>query len=214
MKSRILLVLCLLFGALFSVRAAAVSSEIIGAQPGTQAHDDKGLDETKGENHDAETGSDTESQSDTQTETQIGLQTDSADQCIRGTVYEAIVKEKTRNKALDAKLKDREAALKALEETLKIQLAGIEDANTKLDAKIEQMKSIANEDITHLVKMYETMKPKVAGEIFNSMDPAFAAGFLRQMDSNTAGLIMANMNAKKSYTISVLIAGKNANYRK
>jgi len=38
--------------------------------------------------------------------------------------------------------------------------------------------------------------------------------FLREMSSEKAGFIMANMDARRSYTISVIIAGKNANYRK
>jgi flagellar motility protein MotE (MotC chaperone) len=46
------------------------------------------------------------------------------------------------------------------------------------------------------------------------MDPAFSAGFLREMSSDKAGLIMANMEARKSYAISVIIAGRNAKYRK
>ena len=93
------------------------------------------------------------------------------------------------------------------------QLAEIEAANTALGNKIDVLKSVAGDDLEHLVSMYETMKPKQASEIFNSMDPAFAAGFLREINSNTAGLIMANMDARKSYAISILIAGKNAKYR-
>ena len=79
--------------------------------------------------------------------------------------------------------------------------------------QIDNLKSIANDDLLHLVGMYQTMKPKQAADIFNSMDPAFAAGFLREMNSDKAGLIMANMDPQNSYTISVIIAGRNAKYR-
>jgi flagellar motility protein MotE (MotC chaperone) len=75
------------------------------------------------------------------------------------------------------------------------------------------METTANEDIDHLVKMYQVMKPKQAAEIFDSMDPAFAAGFLREMNSERAGMIMANMDSRKSYSISIIMAAKNAKYR-
>ena len=69
------------------------------------------------------------------------------------------------------------------------------------------------EDGKHGV-LVKTMKPKQASIIFNQMDPVFAASFLRLMDSNNAGLIMANMESKKAYTISVIMANRNADMRK
>ena len=93
------------------------------------------------------------------------------------------------------------------------QLATVEKANAELQANLEALKAVANDDLRHLVGMYETMKPKDAADIFDSMDAAFAAGFLREMTSDNAGLIMANMDPKKSYAISVIIAGRNAKFR-
>ena len=45
------------------------------------------------------------------------------------------------------------------------------------------------------------------------MDPAFAAGFLRLMPSEQAGLILASMDSKKAYVISVKLATMNADVR-
>jgi flagellar motility protein MotE (MotC chaperone) len=61
--------------------------------------------------------------------------------------------------------------------------------------------------------MYSTMKPKNAAAIFDRMDPAFAAGFLREIDSARAGVIMAEMGEEQSYRISLLIANRHAGWR-
>ena len=80
--------------------------------------------------------------------------------------------------------------------------------------KINDMSETADEDISHLVLIYETMKPKKAAEIFNKMDPNFAAGFLRRMNGTRAGLIMSEIEPKTSYRISLIIANQNAAWRR
>ena len=59
-----------------------------------------------------------------------------------------------------------------------------------------------------------TMKAKKAAAIFDRMDPAFAAGFLREIDSARAGLIMAEMGEEQSYRVSLLIANRHAEWRR
>jgi flagellar motility protein MotE (MotC chaperone) len=57
------------------------------------------------------------------------------------------------------------------------------------------------------------MKPARAGEIFKAMDPSFAAGFLTEMNSENAALILSSMDTEKAYAASVIIAGRNAAVR-
>ncbi len=188
MKTYALPVLSLTFGLLVISRAASVSTEIV---PQAQAAD---VSETQ----------------------QANINTASTNpdmQCLTGDILETITADMTRLNLRKAEISEREVALSAIEEKLKTQMATIEDANASLQAKIDNMKAVANEDLLHLVGMYQTMKPKQAAEIFNSMDAAFAAGFLREMSSDNAGMIMANMDPQQSYTISVIIAGRNAKYR-
>ncbi len=135
-------------------------------------------------------------------------------QCLTGPVLDTLNADMARLDIRKKEITERESALAAIETKLATQMTAIEDVNSALQIKIDNLKSIANDDLKHLVGMYQTMKPKQAAEIFNSMDPSFAAGFLREMNSDKAGLIMANMDARKSYAISVIIAGRNAKYRK
>ena len=49
--------------------------------------------------------------------------------------------------------------------------------------------------------------------IFDQMDPAFAAGFLRLMQSDQAGMILAGMDTSKAYVVSVRLASLNDDIR-
>ena len=190
MKTYALPVISLTFGLLVVSRALSVSSEII---PQAQAKDVTP----------ASAG----------THTSPTAPANGEMQCLTGDLLETITADMTRLNLRKTEMSEREVALEAIEAKLKVQMTTIEEANASLQAKIDNLKSIANDDLLHLVGMYQTMKPKQAADIFNSMDPAFAAGFLREMNSDKAGLIMANMDPQNSYTISVIIAGRNAKYR-
>ncbi|GLQ21455.1 MotE family protein [Algimonas porphyrae] len=112
-----------------------------------------------------------------------------------------------------AKLDRREAELEDLEANLKARLSGMAQTRDELQAMTERLDVVAGEDITHLVQMYSTMKAKKAAAIFDKMDPAFAAGFLREIDSARAGMIMAEMGEDQSYRVSLLIANRHAEWR-
>lgn len=192
MKLPALYVISLIFCALLFARAAAVTSEAIGT---------KAVAETAA------------------AETQDGAALDgkmareAPSQCLTGDVLDVLQADQKKLTERFAAISAREQTLATLEAKLSDQMIQIEAANKALEARIDMMKTVANDDIAHLVKMYEIMKPKQAAEIFNSMDPAFAAGFLRQMDGERAGMIMANMESRKSYAVSVIMASKNAKYR-
>ncbi len=189
MKTRILPVIGATFAILLMSRTVAVSSEGVLNKPAISA---KPIAE----------------------QNNPGLPTSLAKQCLTGSVLETLNADLARLNIRKKEITERESALSAIETKLATQMTAIEDVNSALQIKIDNLKSIANDDLKHLVGMYQTMKPKQAAEIFNSMDPAFSAGFLREMSSDKAGLIMANMEARKSYAISVIIAGRNAKYRK
>ena len=113
-----------------------------------------------------------------------------------------------------AKMDLREAELKDLEATLDGRLKEMAKTRDELQAMTDRLDNVANEDISHLVEMYSTMKAKKAAAIFDRMDPAFAAGFLREIDSARAGVIMADMSEEQSYRVSLLIANRHAEWRK
>jgi len=109
----------------------------------------------------------------------------------------------------EAALQDREQLLAALEERLRGRLAGLAAAREKLARTAALVDDAAGKDVRQLVAMYQQMKPKRAGQIFNAMAPEFAAGFLGQMKAEPGALILANMDADKAYAVSLLLAGRN-----
>lgn len=185
MKSRILPIIAVSFGALFIMKATNFAS----------AASDKVAEATTSE------------------KTETATAASKAEVCLTPAIAETVARDRKDLNTRMLDIESRETALKALEAKLDDQIKSISKAKADLQEQADAMTREANSDLNHLVVMYGTMKPKKAAEIFDNMDPAFAAGFLREIDSLKAGLIMAEMDTKNSYKISVLIANRNAKWR-
>jgi len=133
--------------------------------------------------------------------------------CLTGAVAETLINERNRMDKRQVEMAKREAALKSLESKVQKDVASLDVTQKTIQTQIDKMEKVAEDDITHLVEMYKTMKPKKAAEIFDSMDPGFAAGFLREMESAQAGLIMSEMSTRKSYEVSLIIANRGSSWR-
>jgi flagellar motility protein MotE (MotC chaperone) len=68
----------------------------------------------------------------------------------------------------------------------------------------------AEDDLVRLTAVYEAMKPADAAALFQTMAPEFAAGFLGRMRAEAAAAVISGMTPESAYSISVLIAGRNA----
>lgn len=119
---------------------------------------------------------------------------------------------------------DREKQLSRREERLKERLDALAIADREVTARMTQLQQIEQElsrtlaiadqaaerDISKLVSVYENMKSKDAAALFEEMDPNFAAGFLSRMNPEAAAGVMAGLSPSTAYTISVVLAGRNA----
>ena len=108
----------------------------------------------------------------------------------------------------------RELELKAWEAELSQTREDLSALQATLETRWQDMQAFAGEDLNHLAQMYGAMKPDQAATIFNQMDPGFAAGFLRLLSSEQAGLIMANMESQQAYIVSVRLASINEDLRR
>lgn len=195
MKSSILIVLAVGFAGFGALEVAALNPS--DAVTRGAAHDDAGAEHSDN--------------ADVLVPTNASHETNAA--CLTPALVAAF---EPRQAALDERegqLDLRQAELQDLESTLQTRLADMQTTRDELQAMTVQLDAVAGEDITHLVEMYSTMKVKNAAAIFDRMDPAFAAGFLREIDSARAGLIMAEMSEEQSYRISLLIANRHAEWR-
>ncbi|WP_419740757.1 MotE family protein [Ruegeria sp.] len=118
----------------------------------------------------------------------------------------------------EKRLKQREEALEEQEKAVEIARAAIETRLAALQQAEEDLRetlALANKaaetDLTRLTDVYQNMKPKDAAALFETMDPSFAAGFLSRMPADAAAGVLAGLSPEAAYTISVVMAGRNAN---
>lgn len=126
-------------------------------------------------------------------------------------VLEALNNRHAAIEAREAALEDRIAALSLAEQEIQENLEALEKAEKMLAATIATASTAAEDDLSKLTTVYENMKPKEASALFEQMAPDFAAGFLGRMRPDAAAGIMAGLTSGHAYSISVILAGRNAN---
>lgn len=107
-------------------------------------------------------------------------------------------------------VEERMAALDLAEEAITTRLAELEASEARLRETLALADGAAENDLSRLTAVYEAMKPKEAAAIFEAMEPDFAAGFLGRMRPEASAAILGGMKPETAYTISALIAGRNA----
>ena len=110
----------------------------------------------------------------------------------------------------EAELEARVQALALIESAVTQDLARLEDAEARLRATMASADKAAETDIGKLTAVYENMKPDQAAALFQLMEPSFAAGFLGRMRADSAAAILAGLEPDLAYSISVVLAGRNA----
>ena len=134
--------------------------------------------------------------------------------CFDGDMAEALSQDRWLFEERESTLRDQQLALQAWDNRLKTRANELEALESVLNDRWQQMQAVSDTDIKHLAQMYGSMKPDQASLIFDKMDANFAAGFLRQLPSDQAGLILANMETEKAYVVSVRLASMNDDIRK
>ena len=134
--------------------------------------------------------------------------------CFDGDMAAALSEDRWMFEQREAELVEQQLSLKEWESRLEERTNELEALEVLLNERWAQMKTESDSDIKHLAQMYGSMKPDQAALIFNEMDTNFAAGFLRQLPSDQAGLILANMETEKAYVTSVRLASMNDDIRK
>ncbi len=110
----------------------------------------------------------------------------------------------------EAELEARAQVLALIEASIAEDLQRLEDAEAELRATMAEADAAAETDIDKLTAVYENMKPDQASQLFQLMEPSFAAGFLGRMRADSAAAILAGLTPDLAYTISVVLAGRNA----
>lgn len=135
-------------------------------------------------------------------------------QCVASDALEqALSRVEGRAETLDAReeyLAERAAMLAEVEASVTAQLAALEATEARLESLLALSDTAAESDLARLTQVYETMDAADAAALFSQMDPGFAAGFLGRMQADAAAGVMAELDPSVAYSISVLIATRNA----
>ncbi len=110
----------------------------------------------------------------------------------------------------ESKAAEREQTISVARSEIDAKIASLQAVEQELAQTIALADQAAEKDVSKLVAMYESMKPKDAAQLFGEMDPDFAAGFLARMRPDAAGSVLAGLEPAKAYAISVVLAGRNA----
>ncbi len=127
-----------------------------------------------------------------------------------GELLAALKNREARVAAQETALADRMQVLAVAEEGAKRNLAALTAAEQRLKATMALADTAAEDDLSRLTSVYENMKAKDAAKLFEEMDPQFSAGFLGRMRPDAAAAIFAGLTPSKAYSISVILAGRNA----
>ena len=122
----------------------------------------------------------------------------------------AFEEREARIEKLERDIEQRKKALEVADQEISERLSILEDAEATLRSMLAVADTAAEQDVQTLTAVYENMKPKEAAALFEEMEPAFAAGFLGRMRPDAAAGIMAGLTPQTAYTISVILAGRNA----
>jgi len=133
-----------------------------------------------------------------------------ADRAKLGTLLEAINAREARVADKEEKLEVRAKALDVAQTEIERRLDALEQAEEQLSATLAHAQTAAEDDLARLTTVYENMKPKEAAALFEAMEPEFAAGFLARMRPDVAAKVMSGLDPQIAYSISAILAGRNA----
>ena len=127
-----------------------------------------------------------------------------------GILKSILAREKAVGEA-ERKIAEQQKTFEFAKAEIRQNLVRLEAAEENLAATMSTVKNAAESDLARLTAVYENMKPKDASTLFSEMAPDFAAGFIARMRPEAAAKIMTGLDPATAYSISVIMAGRNAN---
>ncbi|WP_151118894.1 MotE family protein [Hypericibacter adhaerens] len=111
-----------------------------------------------------------------------------------------------RSTALD----QREALLAATEQRMDEKLAELKAVQAQIESGLQQQKDAQDAQYKSLVKTYETMKPKDAARIFDSLEMEVLIEVAERMKEAKLAPVLAAMDATKAQAVTVELASRRA----
>ena len=106
-----------------------------------------------------------------------------------------------RAKALDT----HEALIRVAEQRVDQKIKEMETLRTQLQTMVNQVNATQQAQAENLVKIYETMKPKEAARIFETLEMPILMGVVQKMKPQRTAAVMAEMAPEKAKEITVAL---------
>ncbi|MGH6941079.1 MotE family protein [Hypericibacter sp.] len=109
-----------------------------------------------------------------------------------------------------AAIDQREALLTATEQRMDQKLAELKAVQAQIETGLQQQKDAQDAQYKSLVKTYETMKPKDAARIFDSLEMEVLIEVTQRMKEAKLAPVLAAMDATKAQAVTVELAARRA----
>jgi flagellar motility protein MotE (MotC chaperone) len=111
----------------------------------------------------------------------------------------------TRERALD----QREALIKAAEKRLEEKVADLDAVKLELQQMLARSNEQEDARLRSLVRIYESMKPKDAAQIFDKLEINVLLGVVERMKENKVAPILASMQPDRARQVTDMLADKS-----
>lgn len=128
------------------------------------------------------------------------------DSAVKDELYKDLAQ---RRETLDRKEKEiavREALLSAAERELDQKLRELTNIRTEIESAMKKQSAEEEARLGSLVKIYETMKPKDAASILNTLDLDVLMVIMTKMTERKSSAILSEMNPERARTVTVMLA--------
>ena len=102
-------------------------------------------------------------------------------------------------------LDGRETLIKVAEQRVGQKIKEMETLRAQLQTMVNTASAAQQVQIDNLVKIYETMKPKEAAKIFESLEMPVLLGVVQKMKPARTAAVMAEMSPEKAKEITVAL---------
>lgn len=131
--------------------------------------------------------------------------TDGVDETERA-VLDRLSERRAELDVLEASLDTRKALVEAAEKRLAERITGLEAVEARIEALVAEKKALDDEQFAGVVGMYETMKPRDAAAIFNTLGADVLVRVAQHMNPRKLAPVMAEMDTERARDLTMRLA--------
>ena len=121
-------------------------------------------------------------------------------------VLQSLAKRRDELDLREQQMEKRNALLKAAEGEVERKITELDKIKSELVALLNKQKTIEDERISSLVKIYEGMKPKDAARIFDTLEMEILLPVMGKMSERKSSPILASMTPDKARQLTIRLA--------